>query len=76
MKISQSDVTLAREDRDDPRAHRAVWWRISGVFKLRGESSWTYPTAIERDWGVGRVQWKESSDMTLVTGVSQGLGSG
>ena len=64
------DVTLAWEDRDDPQAHRVVWWRTSGVFQLRGESSWTYPTASERDRGVGSpVMWPWSVGLTKAWGV-------
>ena len=42
MKISQCespDVTLAWEDRDDPQAHRVVWWGTKWCDLAVGESS-------------------------------------
>ena len=36
-ECESSDVILAWEDRDDPQAHRVVWWWTSGVILLRGD---------------------------------------
>ena len=33
------DVTLAWEDRDDPQAHRVVWWGTKWCDLAEGESS-------------------------------------
>ena len=62
------DVTLAREDWDDSRAHRLIQWRWSGVSQLRGN---LVGTSNSKSEGQG---W-ESSDVTLVSGWP-GLGWG
>ena len=60
-------MTLAWEDRDDPQAHRVVWWGTKWCDLAEGGSSGHIQQQVRGSGVVGLV-------MTLVKGVAKAQG--
>ena len=63
------DVTLAREDWAESRAHKLVQWGLKWCDQLRGVCQLPHTLVSER------TGERESSDTTLVSGDGQGTGA-